>query len=465
MKTNDQIAEMFQKNRLSDVRYACIERLNHDRLDGQAWIYLGHALIGLKRGKMAHLCFRRALLFDAYATWQSEMESAIQNTEQGHDDNQIQQLLEVPHTTISACVLTRDSSRTIRQCIEALQGAVDEIIVVDTGSKDDTVSIVESLGVKVHYFEWIEDFSAARNFALSLVTSEWVISVDSDEILYGEDRDSLRIVAGMLNDKPFLLKVLLMNRANGTIEQFSIARMFKASDFEWTHPIHEQINWKTAESSKDILTTTNVRIRFFHDGHDSSVVNINEKSNRNIDILRKTISTNPGSPDNYFYLGRDLSSIQQNEEAVGYLEKAYELGKKIERYSMLPEICITLYNSYCALGLLDDAKSAAQHLTQDCPEHPDGWFNYAMATANYTSDIQEIFDLFTMAKQTGSIYRGPANFDPEIGTWKANYMLGQLSQAQGRLQIAQTLFREVLKVVPNHEDTTNRLREIERQLS
>lgn len=95
---------------------------------------------------------------------------------------------------ISAVMIVRDEEHCIGSCIASIYRHVDEIIVVDTGSKDATRRIAESAGakVKVFDFEWCDDFSAARNFANSKATGAWLFSVDADEELEGLDKLDLR---------------------------------------------------------------------------------------------------------------------------------------------------------------------------------------------------------------------------------------------------------------------------------
>ncbi|MBR5910088.1 MAG: glycosyltransferase family 2 protein, partial [Schwartzia sp.] len=82
---------------------------------------------------------------------------------------------------ISACYIVRNEAAKLDRSLASLEGAVDEIIVVDTGSSDDTVKIAETHGARVSHFPWQDDFSAARNVSLSKATGDWILVVDADE--------------------------------------------------------------------------------------------------------------------------------------------------------------------------------------------------------------------------------------------------------------------------------------------
>ena len=81
---------------------------------------------------------------------------------------------------LAACVITKNEADTIGKCLTSLQDIVDEIIVVDTGSTDDTVAIAEQHNAKVYFYEWKNDFASAKNFALDQTAADWIIFLDAD---------------------------------------------------------------------------------------------------------------------------------------------------------------------------------------------------------------------------------------------------------------------------------------------
>ena len=87
-------------------------------------------------------------------------------------------------TTISLCAIVKNEEEMLPKCLESVQGFVDEILIIDTGSTDKTVEIAKSYGARVEHFEWINDFSAARNFALKQCKTDYALVLDADEVLY-----------------------------------------------------------------------------------------------------------------------------------------------------------------------------------------------------------------------------------------------------------------------------------------
>ncbi len=84
---------------------------------------------------------------------------------------------------ISFCAIVKNEAENLPRCLASVQPYVDELIIVDTGSTDETIAIAQQYGAKVSHFEWCDDFAAARNYSLSLVSGVWVLTLDADEEL------------------------------------------------------------------------------------------------------------------------------------------------------------------------------------------------------------------------------------------------------------------------------------------
>ena len=95
---------------------------------------------------------------------------------------------------IAAAIIVKNEADHLRRCLGSIRDFCDEIVVVDTGSTDDTVAIAESFGAKVLHKPWRDDFAASRNFALDAVTAEWVLYIDADEELVMKDIHAMRAV-------------------------------------------------------------------------------------------------------------------------------------------------------------------------------------------------------------------------------------------------------------------------------
>src|SRR4051794_37404468 len=167
--------------------------------------------------------------------------------------------------TISLCMIVKDEEEMLPRSLEAIQGAVDEIIVVDTGSTDRTVEIAESFGAKVIHHEWTGDFSAARNVSFDAATSDWVMYLDADEVLVREDAGMLRELTGRVWREAFFLQETNFtgDMEDGMAVQHSALRVFRnRPEYRFSGRIHEQIA-RYLPPVAERLETTHIRVEHY----------------------------------------------------------------------------------------------------------------------------------------------------------------------------------------------------------
>lgn len=92
---------------------------------------------------------------------------------------------------LSLCMIVKNEEKHLARCLSSVKDAADEIVIVDTGSSDKTIEIAESFGSKIFHFNWINDFSAARNYSLSKCSSDWILYLDADEQLNPDSVDEI----------------------------------------------------------------------------------------------------------------------------------------------------------------------------------------------------------------------------------------------------------------------------------
>ena len=97
--------------------------------------------------------------------------------------------------SLSVCMIVKDEAATLRRALECAFSVADEVIVVDTGSKDGSADIARSMGAKVYSYEWQNDFSAARNYSFSLASCEYAMWLDADDVICEKDTGEIRAIA------------------------------------------------------------------------------------------------------------------------------------------------------------------------------------------------------------------------------------------------------------------------------
>src|SRR4051812_16190864 len=142
---------------------------------------------------------------------------------------------------LSACLIVKDEQDLLPDCLASLTGAVDEVVVYDTGSSDRTIEIAEAAGAVVLRGYWDDDFSRARNAALDACSGQWILHVDADERLVGDAAALRRRLADAQEEQ---LNVRIDNTApddSGIGFSHLAARLFLRTRGRWLGRLHEQV--------------------------------------------------------------------------------------------------------------------------------------------------------------------------------------------------------------------------------
>ena len=147
---------------------------------------------------------------------------------------------------ISCCMIVKNEEKILPRCLDSLAGLMEEIIIVDTGSTDRTKEIAARYTDKIYDFEWIDDFSAARNFAFEKATKDYIYSADADEVLNEENRRRFRELKEALLPEIDIVQMKYGNQLSfGTAYNFDEEyrpKLFKRlRKFIWTEPVHEMV--------------------------------------------------------------------------------------------------------------------------------------------------------------------------------------------------------------------------------
>lgn len=229
---------------------------------------------------------------------------------------------------ISQCMIVKNEEQNIRHALSWGKGVVWEQIVVDTGSTDKTMEIAREMGAKVFHFEWCDDFSAAKNYALAKASGEWIAFLDADEYLSAEDA---RKLPGMLKkiekysqketQTSILRTAWLHLDEDGNVfsagQQDRIFRNMKTLRYQGR--IHEYLQRIDGEQ---IYFATAENVSIMHTGYRQSVCS--EKGRRNIPILKREVEENPENYDMWSYLGESYAANNQTMDALSCMEHVME---------------------------------------------------------------------------------------------------------------------------------------------
>ncbi len=226
---------------------------------------------------------------------------------------------------ISVCIIGKDEEQHIEKCLSPLAPFPFELVYVDTGSTDRTKELAAKHGANIYDFAWIDDFSAARNFALEKASHEYVLFLDCDEYLSALDTDALYHA---VNACPIGVGLLLRNNyfeANGTPTNYPdrVDRLFSRKRFHYTGSIHEQV--VTRDGNSPLYERYEIPLTVEHMGYNGGQEAMREKAERNNKLLFRELEKNPQDAYLYFQIGQSYNGIRDYENAYLYYKKSFSL--------------------------------------------------------------------------------------------------------------------------------------------
>lgn len=147
--------------------------------------------------------------------------------------------------SLSLCMIVKDEGKTLERCLNSVKSFINEIIIVDTGSKDNTVEIAKKFNAKIYKFKWIDDFSAARNFAFSKATSDYIMWLDGDDFINEDDIKKIEsLLSNMDSSYDYISAEYILARNSEGKVSTSLRRnriVKRQSAFLWVGNVHEYI--------------------------------------------------------------------------------------------------------------------------------------------------------------------------------------------------------------------------------
>ena len=161
---------------------------------------------------------------------------------------------------ISLCMIVKDEEKVLSRCLDSIADFVDEIVIVDTGSIDKTKEIARKYTDKIYDFEWIDDFSAARNFAFSHATMDYVMTMDADEILEKGDRKNFQYLKECLLPEIEVVRMKCVTRVEKDVdhifdEEYRLKLFKRLREFVWEGSIHEMVRLEPVIYDSDVVIT------------------------------------------------------------------------------------------------------------------------------------------------------------------------------------------------------------------
>ncbi len=288
---------------------------------------------------------------------------------------------------ISLCMIARDEEKCVGDCLRSVQGLVDEMIIVDTGSEDRTVSIAESFGAQVYHHPWENDFSKHRNQSIDYAKGDWILILDADEVL---EAGSGRIIRDAIRNESVdsLSAVLVCYFGNRTRESWNTSiRLFRNGlGIHYEGFVHNDL----VGCEKTMYCAAKIH----NDGYDLDEQGVKKKFERTSTLLQKAIQDDPENFRHHHDLAVSYASLRFFQKAVEEGLTAIDLHEK--KGASDPNIlwtCFVVASAYFNLQMLDEAKTIANKAIKINPEHIDSYFVLASiyATEKNRDEFERVY--------------------------------------------------------------------------
>lgn len=222
---------------------------------------------------------------------------------------------------ISLCMIIKNEEKYLTECLESVKNVVDEIIIVDTGSTDNSIDIAKNYNARIFSFEWIKDFSAARNFSIAQATGDWILYLDADERLDQSSISELKKLTTTKQKIAYNCTVRNLDSEIGRDNSMRYPRLFPNYEgIQFTGKVHEQISPSLKEKGIEILSSN---ILIIHVGYNVSLEKKKQKAKRNLELLLEEYFVNK-SPYFAYQLGLTYQILGDVDNAINYLKLAAE---------------------------------------------------------------------------------------------------------------------------------------------
>ena len=346
---------------------------------------------------------------------------------------------------LSLCMIVRDNEDTICACLESIYPWVDEIIIVDTGSRDRTISICEQFGARILHFPWCDDFSAARNVSLEPANGDWIFWMDSDDIIHEEQGQQLRAIAYSDHNPETLGYIVQVHCPSGDDGQMTVVDHVKlirnSPKLRFEHRIHEQI-LPSIRRVGGRVEFTNISV--VHAGSRQSAETRAKKLERDFRILALDLQEHPEHPFVLFNLGMTCEDAGEYERAEQYLRRCIEVSQAGE--SQLRKAWALRVSCSRELGRIDEALQLADESLQLFPGDKELLFRRAVLQHDLGQFECAINDY--RAVLNDPVDRQFQSIDPSICGCKARHNLAIAQLSIGKIDDAIVSLNEAVKEQP-----------------
>lgn len=360
-----------------------------------------------------------------------------------------------PKPFLSLCMIVKNESQNLPRCLDSVKPYVDEIIIVDTGSEDNTPEIARQYGAKVEYFAWCDDFAAARNYSLSLASGNWILVLDADEELVVESKQFLEVIQSKSESTLYSLTLIDVNDLSAKTPSYLLRLFPNLPDIHYAGRLHEQLKYQNQNLSFEQIQYLD-GVKIIHHGYYQDHVK-QKNLNRDIPIMERMRQEEELSFMHLYCLAQMYSTVQQQEKLVDCYTEAFNRllpnfieGKKPEDFSLVPSLLYVLGMHSFEKEDYETARLISQRGLEWCANFPPIPYlaGVLLNRLGFTLGAAAYFKKCLELGQEGSYYKGEA-FDLLFITTHPAYNLGCMYMALNDWQNALSAFELVLSFDAN----------------
>ncbi len=227
---------------------------------------------------------------------------------------------------VTLCMITRDEEHFLPECLARARDAADEIVVVDTGSKDRTVAIAESFGARVLHAPWTDDFSAPRNVGLAAATGDWILVLDADEFLQPGACERVRELVQNRDALGYHLHFVNVYGEGRTLGVMMVRLFRNLPGVAYENVIHEQVTPSLQRLGGPLgLVLLSADIEVEHHGYMPAVMDQRGKNERNERLFKKQLESRPDDIYGLYKYGDFLRRVPgRSADALALLNRCFD---------------------------------------------------------------------------------------------------------------------------------------------
>lgn len=348
-------------------------------------------------------------------------------------------------TGITVAMIARNEERFIRQCLQSVKVVADDIVVIDTGSDDQTVAMAEQEGARVVSRPWPKNFAMARNWALDEVTTPWTLMLDADEVLMGDDIPNLLDGVSRPTADAYNIRIVSLTDRAEDLSEARVTRLFRNdSRVRWEGRIHEQIIPAIGRAG---MTLGPLDVRLMHYGYLNEVMADRGKLQRNLELLDQSIKE-PGTSEwkayMYWQRAQTLMALQRLDEAVKDMKQAISLTHPTA--ALQPLFWLTLAKVYT---VKKDFRKIHQTIREGLllfPDYTDFVYWEGIVYMD-EKDWDRAEQCFQKALRMG-VPKTYLQSELGVGTFKALWQLARVSRMRDQMKLAEAYYLKTIQAKP-----------------